>query len=219
MSAERENKQRGLVSRTLRAVLITPIVLLFAEYKAVGAVLLAALALVEIHLLGDFIYAPEQQANAANEIQVAATHEAANGDETVELVVEEVVVAEDVAVVASPQSVAERVAAADAAAGQAASGACQGCHTFDPDGAARVGPNLYGVIGDPIAGSEGFAYSTALTEIGGTWTYDAMDGFLASPRDFAPGTRMGFGGIGDAQDRANLIAYLRANDSDPAPLP
>lgn len=111
------------------------------------------------------------------------------------------------------------IAAADAAAGEGATGACQGCHTLDNGGGTRVGPNLYGIVGNEIADQDGFNYSDGLSGVEGVWTYAALDAFLTDPRAFAPGTIMGFGGIRRAEDRANLIAYLRGNDDAPEPLP
>ncbi|MCZ6604904.1 MAG: c-type cytochrome, partial [Alphaproteobacteria bacterium] len=120
---------------------------------------------------------------------------------------------------AAVDPVASFVAAADAAAGQAIVEAqCAACHSFEDGGDTRVGPNLYGIIGDAQAARE-FAYSDALSGLGGTWSYEAMDGFLENPMDYASGTKMGFGGLASQEDRANVIAYLRSNDSEPESLP
>ena len=45
-----------------------------------------------------------------------------------------------------------------------------------------------------------------------------MSAWLTSPRKFAPGTKMTFAGIGNGQDRANVIAYLNSMGSN-LPLP
>lgn len=102
---------------------------------------------------------------------------------------------------------------ADVPAGDSARGAeaflvCSACHAVDPGGAALIGPNLHGVVGRPLASAPGFDYSPELKAVGGTWTPAEIDRFLANPAAFAPGTRMGFVGVTDAAERANLIAYL-----------
>jgi len=85
---------------------------------------------------------------------------------------------------------------------------CSACHSTQRDGGALIGPNLWAVVGRPVAGVEGFDYSPDLKAAGGTWTPERLDQFLTSPMTFAPGTRMGFLGIADPQERANVIAYL-----------
>ena len=91
---------------------------------------------------------------------------------------------------------------------------CRGCHVT-----LRIGPHLRSVIGRKKASVEGFGYSPAFARLAGTWTYEELNAFIASPRDFVPGTIMAFPGIKDVASRANLIAYLRENSDNPLPLP
>ena len=64
------------------------------------------------------------------------------------------------------------------------------------------------------------AYSKALTSKSGeTWTYENLDGYLANPKGWAPGTKMSFAGVKKLQQRADLVAYLRNLSGNPAPLP
>lgn len=108
------------------------------------------------------------------------------------------------------------LAAADAAAGEKLFAKCATCHSINAGGAAGIGPNIHGSLGKPIAGvAPGFAYSSALKEKGGTWTYEAMDAWLKSPKAFAAGTKMSFAGLSKPEDRANMIAYLKANGGGP----
>ena len=46
-------------------------------------------------------------------------------------------------------------------------------------------------------------------DMGGVWDYEALNGFLANPKGWAPGTKMAYRGLKDTQDRADLVAYLR----------
>lgn len=118
-----------------------------------------------------------------------------------------------------PQPILPLLAEADAAAGEAATRACQACHSFDKGGPAKVGPNLYGVVGEEIAGVEGFGYSPALAEKEGSWTYENLNAFLHDPQGWAQGTNMTYNGVKDRQKRADIVAYLRQNDDSPEPLP
>lgn len=111
------------------------------------------------------------------------------------------------------------LASADASAGEKAFGKCKACHAIEAAGGNKVGPNLHNVVGRKIASHEGFAYSEALTGKGGEWTYDHLDHFLANPKEWAPGTKMSFAGISKGKERADVVAYLRANTEAPPPLP
>ncbi len=112
-----------------------------------------------------------------------------------------------------------RLASADAKKGEDVAKKCQSCHTFNQGGPTRVGPNLFGVVGRAKASLAGFAYSDALKKVGGDWTYDDLDKWIAKPTSYAPGTKMAFAGIADGQDRADVIAYLRSISPQAPPLP
>lgn len=115
--------------------------------------------------------------------------------------------------------IATRLASADLAKGEASFKKCTACHTIAQGAANGIGPNLWATVGEPIAqGKGGFAFSPALKAVGGTWTFDQLDAWLTSPRKFAPGTLMTFAGLPDAQERANVIAYLNSQGSN-LPLP
>jgi len=135
-----------------------------------------------------------------------------------------------VAVVALFATLAPRSAGAselhgDVEAGRKAFLLCSACHTVEPGGAALIGPNLHGVVGRDIASVEGFEYSPGLAALEGSWDAARLHEFLRSPMTYVPGTKMGMGGIGDAQERADLIAFLEgladagAGPASSAPAP
>jgi cytochrome c len=101
-----------------------------------------------------------------------------------------------------------------------ASQACGACHSFDKGGAAMVGPNLYGVVGEKIAGTPGYSFSAALKKLSGqSWTYANLDSWLDNPQHFAPGTTMSYAGIPQPKTRVNVILYLRSLADKPMALP
>jgi len=111
------------------------------------------------------------------------------------------------------------LATADPKKGEAVFAKCMGCHTINQGGANGNGPNLYGVLGDAIGhGRGGYAFSEALKAKSGKWDWAGMNAWLTSPSAFANGTKMGFAGIEEPQDRANLIVYLNSQGSN-LPLP
>jgi cytochrome c len=102
---------------------------------------------------------------------------------------------------------ADVFAAADPAAGERLFRQCGSCHRLD--GSNATGPHLDGVVGRGIGSVAGFAYSPAMADHGGDWTPEELNHFLVDPSGFVPGTKMTYKGMGDVEDRANLIAYLQ----------
>ena len=115
--------------------------------------------------------------------------------------------------------IGELLKTANAEKGQKIFKKCAACHTVDKGGANKVGPNLYDIVGRGLAASGGFAYSPAMKEKGGDWSYDALDAFIAKPKGYIPKTKMAFAGIKKPGQRADLIAYLRSLSESPKPLP
>jgi len=110
------------------------------------------------------------------------------------------------------------LASANVQQGQEISKKCQACHSLEKGGPNKVGPDLYGVVGRPVASHEGFAYSDALTKLGGNWDYDKLSGFLTNPKAYAAGTKMTFAGLPKESDRADIIAYLNSMSDSPKQL-
>jgi cytochrome c len=92
---------------------------------------------------------------------------------------------------------------------------CQGCHAIDAN---RVGPRHAGLFGRHAGSLDDYNYSDAMRASGVVWDATTLDQFLTAPRKFIPGTKMPFAGIADAQERADLIAYLKKATA-PAPAP
>ena len=103
------------------------------------------------------------------------------------------------------------LAAGDAAKGERVFAQCRACHSLTA-GQNRVGPHLAGLFGRAAGDVDGYAYSPAMKESDVVWDEASLDSHLAAPKDFIPGNKMGLvfaRGIPGAQDREDLIAYLR----------
>jgi cytochrome c len=118
-----------------------------------------------------------------------------------------------------PAPIGPLLAKADPVAGQKTARVCGTCHSFNKGEPAKIGPNLYGVVGGPHAHMAGFDYSDAMKGMSGNWDFDELNSFLFSPRTHVPGTKMSFAGIKNDQDRANVIAWLNTLSDKPLPLP
>lgn len=199
-----------------------------------GLSLLAGLWLVLLaHYGGGLLYHPgeidkpaypliavEELAGEEQPAEAAEATENSAGTETTEAAP---AAAEETQEAAAPagggDGIAGLLASADLDAGAKASKKCASCHSFDKGGANKVGPNLWDIVGKAVASVEGYKYSNALAGLGGEWSYDRLDAFLAKPKDFAAGTKMSFAGMKTAEERAGLIAFLRSLSDDPKPLP
>jgi cytochrome c len=169
--------------------------------KIVAAVLVSGIAFMGAGLLGDVLVRPKRLAKPAIEIAASAAP-AATPKET------------------APTPIGPLLASASPSAGEAmAKKQCGICHTFDEGGKAGIGPNLYGVVMGPHGHMEGFSYSEGLKDKPGKWDYEALNQWLTKPTGYVPGTKMGFAGIANEKQRADVIAYLRSLSHDPAPLP
>jgi cytochrome c len=186
--------------------------------KAVGALLMAVVAVVAIGYIGNALVPAggEGEVRVVNAARggadVAAPPEAektmADASEEAAAEVSEEAVAEVVEEAAAPSAPGIDLAMADVAAGQKLFKKCGICHTVAAGGPNRIGPNLFGIVGRGVGGYAGFRYSSAMSGLGGTWTVEMLDGFLAKPKEFLPDTKMKFSGLKKAEDRTNLIAYL-----------
>ena len=124
----------------------------------------------------------------------------------------------EVAVDAGP-SIAELMQTASLDKGASVFKKCAACHTTEKGGKAKIGPNLWGVVGRDLATVAGFGYSDAMATHGGNWDYELLNRYLTKPKDEIPGNKMTFVGLKKGSDRASVIMYLRSLSDAPIALP
>jgi cytochrome c len=175
----------------------------FEWNKIIGAVLGSLIFIFVVKTVASIIYEPEKPAKAGYIVE-GVTEEGAGPVATV---------AEEI------PDFGTVLPTADVGAGKNIAQRCLQCHTLNKGEPSKIGPNLYGVVDRPRASFPGFSYSSAMKAKGGTWTYDELFKFLHSPGAYINGTKMSFAGLRNAQDRINVIAFLRSNADSPAPIP
>ena len=99
---------------------------------------------------------------------------------------------------------------------------CKACHRVGEGATNRVGPMLNGVFGRAAGAVEDYKYSKSMQRMGAdglVWTFTTLDAFLENPKALVSRTKMSYRGMKDAQDRADLLAYLRLFSDNPADIP
>lgn len=110
------------------------------------------------------------------------------------------------------QALADTPLTGDTTRGEAVYSRCLACHALAYD---RTGPHHCGLFGRKAGSVEGFTYSAAMKNSKIVWDEKTLNWFLTSPMTAIPGTSMGYAGIPDPQERADLIAYLKKANAGP----
>nr|WP_321454517.1 cytochrome c family protein [uncultured Cohaesibacter sp.] len=168
----------------------------FFEFnKIAGAILMALIFVMVTGMATGYIFNDEAPAQPGYVIEVAD----ASGANTAKEAEPEV-------------DFATLLANADADKGARVAKKCVACHTFEADGGNKTGPNLHGVVDRAVASVADFKYSDAMHSFGEgkSWDPETLSTYLTKPKDLVPGTAMAFAGLKKAEDRANLIGYIKS---------
>tara|TARA_X000000368_G_scaffold364879_1_gene310822 strand:- start:1136 stop:1687 length:552 start_codon:yes stop_codon:yes gene_type:complete len=176
--------------------------------KIIAAIVMAVLIIFIISNIGDILVNTDSDKNAKTAFKIEESE--ANTDDTAKTIDNELTEIEPISALLASASIEK---------GEKIYKKCGACHTYKKDGASKMGPNLWNIINRTKANVDGFAYSKALSEFGGKWTYEEMSKFLYKPKDYIKGTKMNFSGLKKVEDRANLVLFLREQADNPVSLP
>jgi cytochrome c len=170
--------------------------------KFAGAFLATLLVVLVVAMLSETLFEPEELEHNAYGVIESVAAAAADDPEPEQTL-----------------SLAALLNTGEAAGGARSARKCMSCHTLQSGEAHKIGPNLWGILGSPQGKQDGYKYSSSFKALEGDWGYAELDAFLENPKSAVSGTKMGFAGIKNPADRANLILMLRANSDSLLPLP
>ena len=175
----------------------------FEINKVLGALLGTCLILLAVHIASGAIFTPPVPAKPGYEIEVKEEHPGEAKP----------------AAAAAEQPFDAMLATASAERGAQVAKQCQICHNLQQGQGPKIGPDLWDVVGRPVASEAGFAYSDSIKKIGGDWTYEKLNDWITDPKKMAPDTKMIFPGEHSAKKRADILAYLQTLSDKPVPFP
>ena len=177
----------------------------FEINKIIAAILMVALLIIGLGKIADSVFhveKPKKPGYAVEVAQAVDTNSEASQD-----------------VVEVKIDISSMMSLGDVASGEKIFKKCAACHSINKDGANKIGPALYNVVGRKVGRVNGYKYSKALVAYDKEWTFEELNGYLKKPASYIKGTKMSFAGLRKEKDRASIIKYLNQNSDNPNPLP
>ena len=171
----------------------------FEINKIIAAVLLVALLVIGIDKLSSVIFHVDKPKTPGYAVEIEQVASKTTEEEKI--------------------NIAHLMAMGDVASGKKIFKKCAACHSITKDGANKIGPALYNVVGRKVGEVSDYKYSSALADYGKEWSFEELNGYLTKPAKHIKGTKMAFAGLKKETDRASIIKYLNQNSDNPLPLP
>lgn len=173
--------------------------------KIIVSIVFAIILVLGINKVADVIFyveKPEQSAYQVTSITTVANTTSAETDSTN----------------SEAENIMALFASTSAAEGAKVFKKCAACHSIKEDGANKIGPALWGVLGRSAGSIPDYKYSKAMAAYGKNWSFEKMNGFLKKPKDWIKGTKMSFAGLKKPKERAAVILWMNENTNSPLPL-
>ena len=173
----------------------------FEINKLIAAVLVTVLLIFGVNKISDIIFDIEKPSVEGYKVEIKTNNSSSQTKEEDQI------------------DISSLLALGDPDTGKKVYKKCAACHSINQDGANKIGPKLYNVVGRTVGSISDYKYSKALTSYGKEWTFEELNAFLIKPATWIKGNKMGFAGLKKDEDRASIILYLNQNSDSPKTLP
>ena len=174
--------------------------------KIIVSIVLAVILVVGINKVADTVYHVEKLEKSVYQVEGLASVEGTTNTEVN-------------SVVSDSGNIMALFASVNADDGAKVFKKCTACHSIAQNGANKIGPALWGVLGRKTGAVTDYKYSKAMVAHGKEWSFEEMNSYLIKPQAHIKGTKMAFAGLRKEKDRASVILYMNSKSNSPKLLP